>query len=638
MPRFSYLSSGDEDSDESEEDLLESGTYRSKIISNDTTGEKIYVMFYRSPRYFYSKDSTELDKDNDGTFWGDTSWIVRSKKKYELPNKMKVREKVLSDTGSSRVIWIKSFYKEGIGFSLMTQSDTLTRPSAFLKSFFDSFTPADTLKGVNPFTKKSNLFFSDFMSPDTIMHKRAVKNIDNIDLDSTDLPQLKKAIAWLNWSEKKYLDTKKSLIEKFGDIKTAGSADHLKDLYYALDDTVDLQYTVLESLLQQETAYSYSVFRDIVNTEPPVLSLGSPGSYYDYPDITGRSGRSPSLRYSYDNGNFLDELSDSLQLTRTILPDLLPLLNLEDYKSSIMGLLGEMIDSNLIKPKDYELYFSKFLIEAKQELKKQSIAEKKKAIHKAEQSKVDDKSLSVYEDDEDTDSGNDDLRLYATLLLPFRETNPNVQPLIQQMLRSNDKRLKYNIMMLLLRNDKPYPDTLMSYFAGMDEFRYELYKDLKDLKKTGVFPARYNNHLDLGKSKLLDRSTYGKPDSLVYVDRLSASFKGKKGFIYFYKYKVKKDDLSWKLAMIGLTPEDPKQFEFTDSMPIRFSIFDYSLFNSSYNRYDFTGFLDTNVNEDEPLVKQMNTVLKKALYSRRKSAKEFYNEEDDSDDVEITLD
>ena len=39
---------------------------------------------------------------------------------------------------------------------------------------------------------------------------------------------------------------------------------------------------------------------------------------------------------------------------------------------------------------------------------------------------------SVYEDDEDADSGNDDLRLYATLLLPFGETNPNVQPLIQQ--------------------------------------------------------------------------------------------------------------------------------------------------------------------------------------------------------------
>ena len=59
-----------------------------------------------------------------------------------------------------------------------------------------------------------------------------------------------------------------------------------------------------------------------------------------------------------------------------------------------MRLLGEMVDSNLVKPKDYETYFSKFLLEAKQELKKQAIAEKKKAIQKAEDRKMKRKSFS----------------------------------------------------------------------------------------------------------------------------------------------------------------------------------------------------------------------------------------------------
>ena len=44
------------------------------------------------------------------------------------------------------------------------------------------------------------------------------------------------------------------------------------------------------------------------------------------------------------------------------------------------------------KPADYQIYFSKFLIEAKQELKKQAIAEKKKAIEKAEEDKEDKKN------------------------------------------------------------------------------------------------------------------------------------------------------------------------------------------------------------------------------------------------------
>jgi len=632
MPKNTYYADDGEE-DESEDDLLEGGAYRNKTISNDTTGEKIFVTFYRSPRYYYTKDSSALDKDNEDSFFGtDSTWIVRYKKKTELPNKMKpdsyrVWELIITDTGSSRALWGKSFYKDGVGFSLATQTDTLTQPSSFIKSFFETFTPADSLRGVNPFSKKSNLFFEDFASKTSVLHKRAVKHIADIDLDSSDLPQLKKAITSLNWKEKKYLDTKASLINKLGDITTNSSADYLKTLYYSLDDTVQLQYPALESLLQHKTQYAYNIFRDIINAEPPVLTA-STSSYADY------SNTNPLLSYSsgygYDDGKFLDELSDTLKLTKTILQDLLPLLNLQDYKSSIMKLLGEMVDSNLVKPKDYDIYFSKFMIEAKQELKKQSIAEKKKAIEKAEEDKEEKKTTSSYYDVEDKDAGNDDLSLYATLLLPYWETNATVQPLIQQMLRSNDKQLKYSTLLLMLKNNKPYPDSLLRYFGGIEDYRYELYKDLKEIKKLDKFPSVYNNHLDLGKSSLLDKKSYGKPDSVIYVDRLKTEYKGKKGFIYFYKYKAKKDDLTWKLATVGLVPEDPKLFEFEGNSSISLAGSGSPLIPGYvYNQYSFTSFTETKFKEDTPVADQLKKMLKKMLYSRRKSAKNFYEEDND---------
>ena len=622
IPRYNYAAGDDEDED-SEDDLLEDGVYRNKIISNDSTGEKIYLTFYRAPGYYYSKDSTSLDKENDQSFLGiDSNWIVKFKKKSVLANKMKVGELILSDTGSSRALWGKSFYKDGIGFYLITQTDTLTKPSPFVSQFFQSFIPADTLKGVNPFEKKSTLFFEDFMNKDSLRHKRAVKHISDIYLDSTDLPQLKKTIAWLNWEEKKYLSTKSSLINKLGDIKTSLSADYLKTLYYALDDTVELQYAALESLLQHKTQYAYNILRDIINTEPPVL-VESSGGYDDY------RYTSPLLSsaYSYDDGKFLDELSDSLKLTRTILPDLLPLLNLEDYKSTIMKLLGEMVDSNLVKPKDYEMYFSKFLIEAKQELKKQSIAEKKKAIEKAEENKETKKKAPLYYDKIEMDSGNDDLGLYATLLVPFWETNAAVQPLIQQMLKSNDKRLKFSTMMLMLKKNRPFPDTMLRYFGSLEEFRYELYSQLKIMNKLDKFPSLYNNHLDLGKSSLMDSKSYGKPDSVVYVDRLKTEYLGKKGYIYYYKYKAKKDDLTWKLATVGLVPEDPKQFEFTDSSFTNLPGFNSKLLSGyRFNKYSFTNFTEVKLKDDELVMTQLKVMLKKMIYSRRKSAKQFYEE------------
>jgi hypothetical protein len=624
MPRYNYLESNEEE--ESEFDQLEGGAYRNKTISNDTTGEKIYVSFFRSPRYYYTKDSVAFYKVKEASYLDDSTGKFIMKKKTMLPGNMKpdsyrVWESIVTDTGSSRTVWTKTFYKEGIGFSLATESDTLTQPSAFVKNFYETFTPTDTLKGINPFVKKSNLFFDDFMSNDSLLHKRAVKHMDEIDLDSSDIPRLKKAMARLNWNEKKYLETKISLIGKWGDINTSEASDYLGALYFALDDTVQLQYAALESLLQHKTNYAFNIFRNIINTEPPVLETDVTGS--DYSIYSSLSRLRNIAGYDYNNGNFLDELSDSLQLAKTILADLLPLLNLEDYKRSILKLLAEMADSNLLGPKEYETCFGKFMIEAKQELKKQSIAEKKKAIQKAEEGKEEKNNSSWYPSEDVKDAGNNDLSLYARLLLPFFETNMAVQSLIQQMLNSNDKKLKYGTLLLMLQHKKPFPDSLLGYFGSRDEYRYQLYTDLKKMGKADQFPSLYNTHVDLGRSSLFVKSAFDTPDSMVYMDRLPAEYRNKKGFIYFYKYKTRKDDLNWKLATAGLVPEDPKQFEFEDDRPcchIDLSMLESQLFNP----YDFTGFSDTKIEEDASILKQMTTALKKLFYSRRNSAKKFY--------------
>jgi hypothetical protein len=48
-----------------------------------------------------------------------------------------------------------------------------------------------------------------------------------------------------------------------------------------------------------------------------------------------------------------------------------------------------------------------------------------------------------------------------------------------------------------------------------------------------------------------------------------------------------------------------------------------------YNRYDFTDFTETKIEADEPLAKQLDKALKKLLYSRRNSARKFYDDDGD---------
>jgi hypothetical protein len=293
-----------------------------------------------------------------------------------------------------------------------------------------------------------------------------------------------------------------------------------------------------------------------------------------------------------------------------------------------MQLLAELVDSNLVQRKQYDAYYSKFLLEAKQEMKKQAIAEKKKAIEKAEEIKLSkNNSVASYGSDDDNDLGNAKLRRYTVLLLPYWDSNPAVQTLFKQVWQSGDKRLKYNTLLLLLRNNKPYPDSLVKYFAAMNDYRYQLYVDLKEIGKASHFPALYNNHIDLAKSKLMTSKSYDKPDSLVYIDRLPADIKNRKGNVYFFKYKAKKDDAGWKLAAVGLLPADPGLFEFEEK-EIKKWTGEFPLSRYAVNRYDITGFSDTRLHDDKPLTAQLNDELKKLIYSLRKSAAEFYNKSD----------
>ena len=578
-----------------DEEIGERAIYRDKLIANDSTGEKIYVSYYKSPLYEDVKDSLDIQKEELDS---DKEWMVKSKKVTELVGGTKVWESVLTDSNSSRTIWSKAFYRNGAVFTIKTETDSLTKPSLFLSRFFETFHPADTVKGSDPSKKASDIFFADFFSADTSIRRRAIKSISTANFDSTDMPQFKKAIGTLNWKDKNYLNAKKEFIAQLGTIPGQQASLYLRDIYFTAGDTVELQYQVLENLLSQQTKYSFGVFRDILLNDSPILNLDLYNKDEEYEDET-----------------FLDGLYDSLQLTAFIARDILPLINIDDYKYPLIQLMAKLVDSNLLSYKDYELYSAKFLLEAKQALKKQLIIEKNRGIEKAQkkinEENADDQIRSI------KDYGNETLNLYATLLMPLWEKNPAVSQLLHQLLGSTDKRLKYKTMLLFIRNGKAVPDSIVNYFAADDEYRYDLYKDLTRLNKFLFFPARYNNHLNLAKSKLLNSSEYNKPDTIAFLKEMPLQWANKDGLVYFFKYKRKKDD-AWKIASVGLAQKDTGKFEFKNEK------------GRAYNsELDFTEFSDEKFSDEESLETQLQKRIKKMIYAKRSSAKEFFKDDED---------
>lgn len=608
------------DGGDNDDYLIDNGKYADRVIASDSTGEKIYVSFYKPSQYYQSGA-----EDDDSTGF-EKAWVVRYKKIDTLTDKTAILDYVVGSKSSSRMVRGKIITKDGSRYKLETESDTLSAPSSFLTSFFETFTPNDTTKGIDIKKKKSSLFFTQFFSNDTVQHKAAIKNVSNTEIDPADFPQLKKAIETLSWKEKKYIDIKKEFISRLSFMPAKEASDFLKTIYYAAGDTIELQYTALETLLLQATSYSYKTFAGIMETDPPVLNFKSTTSttYHGYNEVIRYNDFDDDYSSNYKNGSFFDDLTDTLELTAGIFKNLLPLVNINDYEQPIMNLTGALLDSNMIGAKEYEAYLPKFIIEAKQALKKQTIQEKSKAIEKAADEGSDKKLYNTY-DRSNKDYGNSKLSLYATLLLPFWDKNPQIPPMISQMFRSNDKRLKYNTTILLLRNKRPVPDTMLAYFAGMDDYRYELYNDLKKVNQLSLFPAAFKNGLAIARSQLLSEQSYTKLDTVVFMEKVPLQYKDRDGYIYVFKYKEKKEDNSWKLATVGLLPKNETVYQFEEESDAR-----------AERSYDFTNVSATKLTSDTPEKEQINGLIKRLLYSKRKSASQFYNEDNRYNDAEFS--
>jgi uncharacterized protein YbaP (TraB family) len=602
-----------------------------KLIGNDTIGEKIFVAWAKSPKNTYEKDSTKIFTKSDFNLGAGgnkaQSYLYLSRDSGITAGGMRYQFQQVTDTNSSRTIISKAFYKSGNYFVLMALTDTLTPRSSLLSNFIQTFTPSDTVTGESPFVKRNASFFKDFASRDSATHARAMKRFKSIDFDSADVLSLKNIIDTLSWKTKGYLQLKQNFITRLGETKDSNIVGYLKQLYVAAKDTADLQNSILQTLLAMQTKTSFIAFKDLVINEPPVVASNGGSNDYDYGSAVSSLGKLSKIiapRRYYDNTSEWSSLYDTLSLAKVVFPDILQLINLDDYKGNVMELLTTMVDSGYVNAKDYEMYFSKFYVEAKQELKKEKARESQKAIAKAEKAnKADsDDEVTAYTRKGDGDTGNELLKSYAILLMPYWDKNPGVPTFFEEVMKLKNKQIRFSTMMLLLRNKKTVPDSLLSFYAGEDEYRIDLYRALKKAKLLDRFPAKYNTQADFVKSAVVNASSYDRFDTLALLDKMPVNYQDKKGVVYFYKYKTKKEEKKWKILSFGMQPENAREFDD-----------DNDDFNSGIS-YNYSRSEDDKLDETIPVKTQLQKLMKVMLYKTHRSASQFYgNDYGDEKDI-----
>ena len=559
---------------------------RKASFKSDSTGEMVNVSIQQYPKYYYVKDSAKFWTDELDDYIEKNDLLMYSKDSSFLSNGIRVFKFTLRDTGSSGAIVRMSMLKDNYMFNIVTMSDTMNQQSDFINSFYNSFAPQEKKPGINIFNNCLDSFFVDLFGKDSATHAVAQNSISEIYYGESGIPQILNALEKLTPSDKDYFEIKTKFIAELGYINDSLKptvVTHLKKIYEQTADTSIFQNEVIEALARHKTSDAIKLFKELLLQDPPVFER------------------------DYEYAALFNSLEDSLELSAPLYPELLQLTSLQDYKKPVISLLVKLVDSGFVKATQYESYFSKIYFDAKIALKRQQAKEEKKMEANKKNDDGDDE-IAEPRNNKGNNYGSDELNNYAILLIPFYDSNINVPKFFDKLLRSADDNICMNTAVVLLRNNRAVPDSILVSLAAKDRTRGNLFTKLEKINRLDKFPLKYKTQLDIARSYLLTDKNYAKIDSVVFISKQIAAYSEKRGTVYFFKYRIKKED-DWKMGISGLQPENMKEVNSNDKLCF---------------------MTDKKIKTDKPLDEQFQEQLKRVLFSFHKSAKIFFGASSDN--------
>ena len=477
--------------------------------------ETLEVSYYQYSMYDQVEDTATYVKRRRkyASYSGD---LLVKKQSVHKKDDMLIIDFLFTDTNSTRQVHERTILKNGVRYILSAYIDTAFGESKFVENFFASFKPIDTIIGSNLFTDHTHLFLHDILSTDSLTRVHAIEEADKPTFSTASAPGLMEAFSKIPKSTS-YLDIKTELFKQFGDVKGKLVLPFLEKAYKDAGDTAQFQFAILTSLAKMKTPEAMELFDKLITADPPLSD--------DRKDIY----------------RVFAPLYDSLKLSKSLFPGLMDLMPIEEYKYQVYSLLANLLDSNLIKPSVYKNYKGIILTQARLELKREAGTIK-----------------TANTDKED----NYKLRDFVALLLPFYKEQP-VKDFFDRLLKTDNMSVKTFAAIRMGIGGVTVPDSIWRELAKDEKYRVWLYGLLKKNDLLARYPEEYRSQVLFNESLLRGYipTETNLMDSLVMLLDVPVNFRGEEGRVYLYKYKVTKDK-DWKLALLGLQPEDQNKVDY----------------------------------------------------------------------------
>lgn len=480
------------------EDMDETSESESEhFISYDSLRATAFDIFKRdfSPYYWVESDSLLFENQINSSKTYEDSVLH---KQIVYNGSLKGIEFVIQKPGSNLLKKMRVFANGNTLYQLVAFLPAQELEQENFKKFFTEFRVDSELQP-SIYTRKPKQLLNALLLKDTLEFEKALNSLEDVNFTEEDLPLLHQALLQTYIKrENDYRTVNAKIISLLEDLADESTVQFVAEHYKTLDkEKEELKYDLLEVLANRRTKESYSVLKNILMNALP--SKGS--SYY--------------LSYA---------LSDSLELTASLLPDILSLSADSSFAELLVARTRELMDTNMVEMKDVIPYKNNFLTHAK-------------SILQTTLSEDEDKWWNYYS--------------WIPFLGRFNDKESN--ELLRQFLQLNEKEVKYEALIALIKNDQTVSPAEVEKLAEDKNYRTQLYDELKKLKRLDLFPNKYATQLKIAEGEIFVLSIDDdyEPSSVTFIGERTAEFMGKKQ--KFYLFKVSFSDDEGITSYLGIT-------------------------------------------------------------------------------------
>jgi hypothetical protein len=539
------------DDDEKKRKDFYQGSYNEMYFIPENTHDFIAVKRYQ---YGYYENQSKLPTAYYNS-WKKTASLKVTGESYFEKNGVKYSLFSYTDTNTHRIIKVLNSLSGINRYYVEAYTDSIKGNSDFVNTFINTFEIVDIARKGDIFEKKGYRFIQDFVSKDSIKRKSSISYLEDIEFTKKDFKDLCNIIDTISMKGDA-APIRTSLIEKLSAIDSASdlTIPYLQKLYNRFSDTAYLQIVILKAIASQKNSIAYQTIKPILANDLP---------------ISDDEDEMESMLYAF---------SDSLKLTKQILPELIALTSIYEYRNTAYRMLSIMKDSGIINEKDYANIHDRLVFETTIEYKRMMAALTK-----------DDNADNVYETrsyynmmgykipEKNNRESYDDGGFYSydllsdilDLSLPlYNKSNP-LKVVVNKILTITNNTKRLSLMPVLLKYDLYFHDSVYMSLAKNKDTRNELYSILHHAKKLNKFPEEYLNQKDFVLAELYAISSeYNKIDTVEFLSTQTLILGKDTSLVYMYKFQVEEEP-NWYLYVSSSLPKDTTQLN-TDLSKVLF--------------------------------------------------------------------